>query len=219
MSLYHSLQRAGLPRNLSNYLYIVPFDKSSLSDDIDEVRTMEDPWFVRHQVYRDFLRDWYENSTLSRPHMEFLIEVINLIKYNRAKYEMYDRVGRNRHYSYRHALFHEDDDENFIGELNSIARKLSHADDPAPFINYRGDLFFLQQENLWLERRYSDAEFRMMADNIRRHLVDEPRYLVESKQITESEAALLKEYLQAYPFWNFTELYAITSLNFPKGFK
>ena len=216
MSLYRSLKRAGLPPNLSNYLYILQFDKSSLSDDIDEFRTMEGNTPVP-VVYRDFLRDWYENSTLSRPHMEFLIEVINLIKYNRAKYEMYDRVGRNRHYSYHYALFHGDDDENFIGELNSIARKLSHADDPAPFINYSGDIFYL--DSPFVNPRYSNAEFRMMADNIRRHLVDEPRYLVESKQITSSEAALLKEYLQAYPFWNFNELYTVTSLNFPKGFK
>ena len=95
--------------------------------------------------------------------MEFLIEVINLIKYNRAKYQMYDRLGRNRTYSYRHALFHGDDDEDFIGELNSVARKLSHLDDPAPFINYSGDIFYLDSLNN-LQESIRDIRTRVSYD-------------------------------------------------------
>lgn len=210
MSLYHSLRRVGFSNNLSNYLYMLDFDTNGLSDE-----GTHHP----NQTWRDFLTGWYENSTLSRAHMEYLLEVINYIKYNRAKYQMYKLIGRNRLYSYTQTLTDAEHDSDFLQELNSIARKMTYADDPLPLINYNGNLFLSDTRRQPLERRYSDEEFRRMTENIRQHLADEPGYLLQSQQINQREASLLEEKLQSYPFWRFGELYHITSLNYPKAFK
>ncbi len=151
--------------------------------------------------------------------MEYLLEVINYIKYNRAKYQLYKQIGRNRSYSYQRTLIMPYNDSNFLQELNSIARRMSHADDPLPLINYTGDLFLIDTGRQPLETRYSDAEFRRMTENIRQHLADEPGYLLESQQINQREAGILNEQLQRHPIWTFGELYPIASLNYPKAFK
>lgn len=211
MSRYHSLKRAGLPPNLSNYLYISDFDTNEMGDD--------DGTGIR--TWRDYLADWYTNHTISRAHMEYLFAVINYIKYNRAKYQMYKLIGRNRSNSYTQTLLLPVHDSDFLQELNAIARKMAHADDPLPLIRYTGDEYWVLSDTSRqpLERRYSDAEFRMMAENIRQHLADEPLYLLESRQINQREADILDEQLQEYPFWTFGELNPITSLNYPKAFK
>jgi hypothetical protein len=211
MSLHHSLTRAGFPIDLSHYFgYVSDFGPLGMGeDDGTGIRT-----------WREYLRDWYTDHTISRAHMEYLLEVINYIKYNLAKYQMYRQIGRNRSYSYRHILSGENEyDSDFLQELNSIARKMTYADDPLPLINYTGDVFLIDTRRQPLETRYSDEDFRMMTKNIRQHLADEPGYLLQSQQINQREASLLEEKLQSYPFWRFGELYHITSLNYPKAFK
>ena len=210
MSLHQSLTRAGFPVGLSQYFgYGLDFGTAGVSDD--------DGTGVR--TWRDYLGDWYTHHTISRAHMEYLLEVINYIKFNRAKYQMYSQIGRNRSYHYRHVLSENEYDSDFLQELNAIARKMAHADDPLPLIDYTGDLFLIDTRRQPLETRYSDAEFRMMTENIRQHLADEPDYLLESRQINQREADILDEKLQGYPFWTFGQIYPITSLNYPKAFK
>ena len=211
MSLYRSLLRAGVPPGLCRMLVMQEgWDETSLRD------LPQNPDVVKDSTGVDYLRWWYENSTLSRAHMEFLFEIINYIKYNRAKYELYKKIGRNRSYSYKYTLAETQYDSDFIQELNAIARKMSHARDPSPLINYTRPLFLNVYEFI---SRYSDAEFSMMTNNIRQHLIEEPLYLLSSKQINQREAGILDKYLQEYPFWAFGELYPITSLNYPKAFK
>ncbi len=211
MSLHHSLKRVGFPADLSHYLgYVSDFGPIGMGDD--------DGTGIR--TWREYLGDWFTGHTISRAHMEYLIEVINYIKYNRAKYQMYRQIGRNRSYSYRHILSGENEyDSDFLQELNALARKMAHADDPLPLINFTGDIYLIDTRRQPLETRYSDEEFRMMTENIRQHLADEPGYLLESRQINQREASILDEKLQKYPFWTFGELYPITSLNYPKAFK
>ena len=210
MSLHQSLTRAGFPADLSHYFgYGLDFGTARMVDD--------DGTGVR--TWREYLADWYIHHTISRAHMEYLLEVINYIKFNRAKYELFKQIGRNRSYSYRRTLIMPYNDSNFLQDLNSIARRMSHADDPLPLINYTGDLFLIDTGRQPLETRYSDAEFRRMTENIRQHLADEPGYLLESQQINQREASILDEQLQRHPIWTFGELYPITSLNYPKAFK
>ena len=211
MSLHHSLTRAGFPVDLSHYFgYGLDFGTAEMDDD--------DGTGIR--TWRDYLGDWYTHHTISRAHMEYLFAVINYIKYNRAKYQMYRQIGRNRSYSYRHILSGENEyDSDFLQELNGLARKMAHADDPLPLINYTGDLYLIDTRRQPLETRYSDEEFRMMTENIRQHLADEPGYLLQSQQINQREASILDEKLQKHPFWRFGELYHIISLNYPKAFK
>lgn len=215
MSLHQSLTRAGFPVDLSNYFaYAGSYGGFAFTGEMD----YDDGTGIR--TWRDYLADWYTHHTISQAHMEYLIEVINYIKYNRAKYQMYRQIGRNRSYHYRHILSGENEyDSDFLQELNAIARKMAHADDPLPLIDYTGDLFLIDTRRQPLETRYSDAEFRMMTENIRQHLADEPDYLLESRQINQREADILDEKLQGYPFWTFGQLYPITSLNYPKAFK
>ena len=211
MSLHQSLTRAGFPVDLSHYFgYGLDFGTAKMVDDLEEygVRT-----------WRDYLADWYTHHTISRAHMKYLLEVINYIKFNRAKYLLYKQIGRNRSYGYKHTLIDSYHDSDFLQDLNSIARKMSHADDPLPLINYTGDLFLIDTRRQPLETRYSDTEFRRMTENIRQHLADEPGYLLESQQINQREAGILDGWLERHPFWTFGELYSITSLNYPKAFK
>ena len=217
MSLRRSLQRVGFPFSLSNLL--VRGDYGRFSFFVKGNIFSEKPYGSGRRKGQENVLDWYENSTLSRPHMEYLLEVINYIKYNRAKYQMYKQIGRNRSYSYTYTLRDAENDSDFLQELNAIARKMAHADDPLPLIDYTGDLFLIDTRRQPLETRYSDAEFRMMTENIRQHLADEPGYLLESRQINQREADILDEQLQRHPFWTFGELYPITSLNYPKAFK
>ncbi len=210
MSLHQSLTRAGFPVDLSHYFgYGLDFSRGGMGDD--------DGTGVR--TWREYLADWYTQHTISRAHMEYLLEVINYIKYNRAKYQLYKQIGRNRSYGYTQALIDSYHDSDFLENLNSIARKMSHFDDPLPLINYTGDLFLIDTRKQPLETRYSDAEFRRMTENIRQHLADEPGYLLESQQINQREAGILNEQLQRHPIWTFGELYPIASLNYPKAFK
>jgi hypothetical protein len=214
MSLHQSLTRAGFPVDLSNYFaYGGSYGGFAFTGEMGE----DDGTGVR--TWRDYLGDWYTHHTISRAHMEYLLEVINYIKFNRAKYQLYKQIGRNRTYNYTQALIDSYHDSDFLQELNAIARKMAHADDPLPLIDYTGDLFLIDTRRQPLETRYSDAEFRMMTENIRQHLADEPDYLLESRQINQREADILDEKLQGYPFWTFGQLYPITSLNYPKAFK
>lgn len=214
MSLHQSLTRAGFPVDLS----IDIWESIGMGSDF-ATGEMGDDDGTGIRTWRDYLADWYTQHTISRAHMEYLLEVINYIKYNRAKYQLFKQIGRNRSYRYTQALIDSYHDSDFLQELNSIARRMSHADDPLPLINYTGDLFLIDTRRQPLETRYSDTEFRRMTENIRQHLAEEPGYLLESQQINQREAGILDEQLQRHPFWTFGELYPITSLNYPKAFK
>jgi hypothetical protein len=106
-------------------------------------------------------------------------------------------------------------DSEFISNLNDISRRLPHARDDAPLINYQGNIYYGLQG--W---RYSDFEFRSMANNIRKHIMAQELWMEENKFLSSSQIVTIHQELkETFPYWNFEELSSITTFNFPRGFK
>jgi hypothetical protein len=170
-------------------------------------------------TYREYFLAYLEWRELSKAHMEFLFEIINLVKYNRAIYTTL-KIMRNSNDSLTYIMYEDilqesSNDSSFIQELNSICRKLPHAQDESPLINYQGNEYY--GLNGW---NYSDDEFRSMSRNIRNHMIANLLFLEESGQVTSAEIEAINLKIQdIFPYWHIDELFPIMAFNFPKGFK
>ena len=168
-------------------------------------------------TYKEYLSTYFKWRELSRAHMEFLFEIINLVKYNLAVYNVVGRVGIFDYFRnwYNLTLLENINDSEFISHLNDICRKLPHARDDTPLINYQGNIYYGLQG--W---RYSDFEFRSMANNIRKYIMKWEIEMEENEFLSSSQIVTIHQELkETFPYWNFEELSSVTTLNFPKGFK
>ena len=166
-------------------------------------------------TYKEYLSTYYKWRELSRAHMEFLFEIINLVKYNLAVYNVVDRNSVFFRKWYNLTLQENTNDSEFISQLNYICRKLPHARDDTPLINYQGNIYYGLQG--W---RYSDFEFRSMTNNIRKYIMAQELWMEENEFLSSLQIVTIHQELkETFPYWNFEELSSVTTLNFPKGFK
>ncbi len=166
-------------------------------------------------TYKEYLSTYYKWRELSRAHMEFLFEIINLVKYNLAVYNVVDRNSNFFRDWYNLTLQENTNDSEFISKLNDISRRLPHARDDTPLINYQGNIYYGLQG--W---RYSDFEFRSMTNNIRKYIMAQELWMEEESFLSSSQIVTIHQELkETFPYWNFEELSSVTTLNFPKGFK
>jgi hypothetical protein len=166
-------------------------------------------------TYKEYLSTYYTWRELSMAHMEFLFEIINLVKYNLAVYNVVDRSSDYFRDWYNLTLQENTNDSEFISELNYICRQLPHARDDSPLIDYMGGIYYGLQG--W---QYSDSEFRSMTNNIRKHIIAKELWMEENGFISSSQVATIHQELQeTFPYWNIEELFPSYSINFPKGFK